>query len=113
MIEWTEVDPQVFETYPSPTPPKGPDALDAALDAVTAGQTVEITLTDESAMRGRRMVLGRRAKQRGIALQMRYHGNQIIVRQGGLTDVEQSERSEQLEQLEQPATPRAPRKRKD
>ncbi len=59
------------------------------------------------------MVLGRRAKQRGIALQMRYHGNQIIVRQERLTDVEQSERSEQREQLEQPATPRAPRKRKD
>ena len=59
------------------------------------------------------MILGRRAKQRGIALQMRYHGNQIIVRQGGLADVEQAEQSDQLEHLEQPATPRAPRKRKD
>ncbi len=117
MIEWTEVDPQHFETYPSPKPVKGPDDIDAVIALVAAGKTVEITLADEKALRGRRMAMGRRAKQQGLTLDMRYQGNKIIVRQRGSTEVEQSEQSEQseqldqLEQLERPATPRASRKR--
>ncbi len=115
MIEWAEVDPQVFDTYLSQKPAKGRDDIDDALDAVAAGKTVQLTLEDEQKMRGRRMSLGRRAKQRGIALQMRYQENRIIVRQAGTADEEPSEQAEQLEQLEQleqPATPRAARKRK-
>jgi len=80
-MNWTEVDPQHFETYPSPKPVKGPDDIDAVIALVAAGKTVEITLGDESALRGRRMSLGRRAKQQGLALDMRYEGNKIVVRQ--------------------------------
>jgi len=79
-MNWTEVDPQHFETYPSPKPLKGPDDIDAVIEAVAAGKTVEVTLADESALRGHRMSLGRRAKQQGLALDMRYQGNKIIVR---------------------------------
>ncbi len=114
MIQWAEVDSQIFDTYPSPKPPKGRDDIDEALDAVAAGKTVQLTLEDEQKMRGRRMVLGRRAKQRGLVLDMRYQSNKIIVRQRGSTGVEQSEQSEQLDQVEQmerSATPRASRKR--
>ncbi len=80
-MNWTEVDPQHFETYPSPKPLKGPDDIDAVIEAVAAGKTVEVTLADESALRGRRMSLGRRAKQQGLTLDMRYEGNKIVVRQ--------------------------------
>jgi len=81
VIEWTDVDPQRFETYPSPKPVKGPDDIDAVIALVAAGKTVEITLGDEKALRGRRMSLGRRAKQQGLTLDMRYEGNKIVVRQ--------------------------------
>ncbi len=81
MIEWTEVDPQRFEEYPSPKPIKGPDNIDAVIALVAAGKTVEMTLADESALRGRRMAMGRRAKQQGLTLDMRYEGNKIVVRQ--------------------------------
>ncbi len=80
-MNWTEVDPQHFETYPSPKPIKGSDEVDAVIALVAAGKTVEITLADEKALRGRRMSLGRRAKQQGLALDMRYQGNKIVVRQ--------------------------------
>jgi len=81
VIEWTEVDPQRFEEYPSPKPIKGPDNIDAVIALVAAGKTVEMTLADESALRGRRMAMGRRAKQQGLTLDMRYQGNKIVVRQ--------------------------------
>jgi len=61
VIEWTEVDPQHFETYPAPKPLKGPDEMDAVIALVAAGKTVEMTLADESVLRGRRMALGRRS----------------------------------------------------
>jgi len=80
-MNWTEVDPQHFETYPSPKPIKGPDDIDAVITLVAAGKTVEMTLADESVLRGRRMAMGRRAKQQGLTLDMRYQGNKIIVRQ--------------------------------
>jgi len=64
MIAWTDVDPQQFETYPLPTPLKGPDELDAVLESVASGKTVEITLVDDSVIRGRRLALGRRASGR-------------------------------------------------
>ncbi len=107
MIAWTEVNPQQFETYPSPTPLKGPDELDAVLDSVAAGKTVEITLVDDSVIRGRRLALGRRAKARGLTLQMRSHGNKLIVRQAGPAQPAPEEQGPHPEQ------PRAPRKRKD
>ena len=107
MITWTEVEPQQFETYPSPKPLKGPDELDAVLAAVAAGKTVEITLVDESVLRGRRLALGRRAKARGLTLQMRSQGNKLIVRQAELAAPAPEEPRPQPEQ------PRAPRKRKD
>lgn len=81
MIEWTEVDPARYETYPSPKPLKGPDAIDAIIEAVATGKTVELTLVDESAVRGRRMALGRRAKRLGLEIRMRYQGNKIVVQQ--------------------------------
>jgi len=92
VIEWTEVNPQHFEAYPSPKPVKGPDDIDAVIALVAAGKTVEITLADDKALRGRRMSLGRRVKQQGLALDLRYQGNKIIVRQkpdaGGSAPVE-------------------------
>ncbi len=118
MIEWAEVDPQIFDTYPNPKPAKGRDDIDEALDAVAAGKTVVLTLEDEQRMRGRRMSLGRRAKQRGLTLDMRYQDTRIVVRQRGSIEVEQSERSEQseqldqLEQLERPATSPASRRKR-
>jgi len=80
-MNWTDVDPQRFEEYPEPTPIKGLDAIDAVIALVAAGKTVEMTLADESVLRGRRMALGRRAKQQGLAVDMRYAANKIVVRQ--------------------------------
>ncbi len=99
-MEWTEVDPLLFDAYPSPQPLKGPDDMDAVLDAVAAGKTVEVTLADDSVVRGRRMSLGRRAKARGLVLQMRAQANKLIVRQEGAAEP-------------QPEKPQGPRKRKD
>lgn len=100
MVEWTAVDPQKFENYPDPKPVKGPNDIDAILDAVAAGKTIELLLADTNALRGRRMSLARRAKVRGLVLQMRSLDNKIIVRQEGSAEP-------------QPEKPRAPRKRKD
>ena len=87
MMEWTDVDPARFETYPSPKPLKGPDAIDAVIEAVAAGKTVELTLVDESVVRGRRLALGCRAKRLGLDIEMRYSENHLVVRQKrGATD---------------------------
>lgn len=99
-MEWTEVDPRLFDAYPSPKALKGPHDMDAVLDAVAAGKTVEVTLADDSVVRGRRMSLGRRAKARGLVLQMRSQANKLIVRQEGSAEP-------------QPEKPQGSRKRKD
>jgi len=84
MMEWTDVDPARFETYPSPKPLKGPDAIDAVIETVAAGKTVELTMVDESAVRGRRMALGHRLD---LDIEMRYSENRLVVRQKrGATD---------------------------
>lgn len=100
MVEWTEVEPGDFEKYLDPKPVKGRDSMDDVLDAVAAGKTIELTLVDANARRGRRMSLARRAKVRGLVLQMRSLDNKIIVRQEGASEP-------------QPEKPRAPRKRTD
>jgi len=81
MVQWAEVDPTEFETYPAVKPAKGRDDIDDILDAVAAGQTVRLTLDGDAGLRGRRMSLGRRAKKRGFSLDMRYQENRIVVRQ--------------------------------
>ena len=81
MVQWTEVDPTEFETYPAAKPAKGRDDIDDILDAVAAGQTVRLTLDGDAGLRGRRMSLGRRAKKRGFSIETRYQENRIIVRQ--------------------------------
>ncbi len=92
MIEWTDVDPARFETYPSPKPLKGPDASDDVIEAVAAGKTVKLTLVDESAVRGRRLALGRRAKRVGLEIEMCYSENRLVVRQKrGATDAAANE----------------------
>ncbi len=95
-MNWTEVKPQRFDEYPSPKPIKGPDDLDAVIALVAAGKTVEMTLADESVLRGRRMALGRRAKQQGLTLDMRYEANKIVVRQkpGTADEVASTEQNE-------------------
>ncbi len=80
MVQWTDVDPAEFETYPAAKPAKGWDDIDDILDAVAAGQTVRLTLDGDAGLRGRRMSLGRRAKKRGFSIEMRYQENRIIVR---------------------------------
>jgi len=107
MIEWTDVDPQVFETYPSPKSLKGLDDIDAVIQAIAAGKTVEMTLADASAVRGRRMVLGRRAKQRGLVLDMRYQGTKIIVRQKTVVDGTPDEPSTTEPEAEPEAEPQS------
>ncbi len=92
MIEWTDVDPARFETYPSPKLLKGPDTIDDVIEAVAAGKTIELTLVDESAVRGRRLALGRRAKRVGLEIEMRYSENRLVVRQKrGATDAAANE----------------------
>jgi len=81
MVQWTEVDPTEFETYPAAKPAKGRDDIDDILDAVAAGHTVRLTLDGDAGLRGRRMSLGRRAKKRGFSIEMRYQENRIVVRQ--------------------------------
>ncbi len=80
MVQWTDVDPAEFETYPAAKPAKGRDDIDDILDAVAAGQTVRLTLDGDAGLRGRRMSLGRRAKKRGFSIEMRYQENRIVVR---------------------------------
>lgn len=79
MLQWNEVDSDQFEQYPAPQQ-KQPDELDRVMDALADGKTVEIVVQSEADVRGRRMALGRRAKQRGFAIEMRYAANKIVVR---------------------------------
>ena len=85
MLQWNEVDPDQFEQYPAPQQ-KQPDELDRVMEALADGKTVEITVQNEGDVRGRRMALGRRAKQRGFTIEMRYAANKIIVRRSSDID---------------------------
>lgn len=109
--------PSAFRDVSLPKRVKGPDDIDAIIALVAAGKTVEITLADEKALRGRRMSLGRRAKQQGLALDLRCQGNKIIVRQkpdaGGSAPVEvASTEQDNTTDAEPPSTPASGSRRK-
>jgi len=108
MVQWTEVDPSEFESYPSLKPAKARDDIDDLLDAVAAGKTVQLTLDEGTGIRGRRMSIGRRAKKRGFAVEMRYLENRIIVRKKDGMNQESDPPADQ-----EVASPRTPRRRKD
>jgi hypothetical protein len=79
-LQWSEVEPAEFDNYPTLEKGRAPNELDDVMAALQSGRTVELTLADEKAVRGRRLALGRRAKSRGFPIQMRYSENRIIVR---------------------------------
>ena len=53
------------------------------LDAVAEGKIIRYTPKDEKDAIGKRLSLGRRAKGRGLTIEIRAHGGQLAVRRTG------------------------------
>lgn len=94
-LQWQEVTPEEFEQYPTNFKQRQPDDLDDVMAALQSGKVVRITVDDEKAIRGRRMALGRRAKQRGFPIEMRYQANTIVIRKASGEGGAQSEPAEE------------------
>ena len=79
---WQEISEKDWELIPTKQA-KAPDEVDQMLDAVAAGKIIRYTPKDEKDAIGKRLSLGRRAKGRGITLEIRAHGGQLAVRKTG------------------------------
>ncbi len=78
-MQWREVSAQEFEQIPGKAASQ-PNRWDEVLDAIDQGKIIEIPATSENSIRGMRVGIGRRAKNRGIALEMRSNGEALAIR---------------------------------
>ena len=79
------IDQDEFEQYPEPKTKPTEDPYADLIPLLRSEGFVELTLTEDTTMRGARIAIGRRAKAAGIAVQMRYdeERNQIAVQNLG------------------------------
>ncbi len=79
---WQEISEKDWELIPAKKT-KEPDEVDQMLDAVAEGKIIRYTPKDEKDAIGKRLSLGRRAKGRGLTIEIRAHGGQLAVRKTG------------------------------
>ena len=82
----------VFESYPEPKQAAKDDPYKDVIPALQEGYAVEIEVEDEAKVRGARMAIGRRAKEAGIVIAMRYSGRKLAVDKVGETTPQQPAR---------------------
>lgn len=81
-VRWEPISEQEFEALP---PPAKPGALvdpewEDLFGRLASGQAVRIPVASEKERRGRRLSLGRRAKGRGLSIEIRHGRDFLAVR---------------------------------
>jgi hypothetical protein len=70
-MEFTVVDKTKWEQLTPQTPPKPVDKYAPLLDALEAGEVIQIKTVDNKEMKGIRITLGRKSKSRGFSVEYR------------------------------------------
>ena len=80
--QYEEVDSSVFDEYPQPLGPgkKVDPQWEELLTKLDQGSVIRLPLGDDSALRGLRLALGRRAAGRGFKVETRTDGQTLVVR---------------------------------
>jgi hypothetical protein len=76
---WQEINEKAWELIPTKKG-KEPDEVDQILDQVEQGKIIRYPPTDQKDLAGKRLALGRRAKKRGVTIEMRGLGEVLAVR---------------------------------
>jgi len=79
-IEFTITDAKKWETLTPPEPAKKEDKYAKALDAIEAGEIIQIPTKDTKEMRGYRISFGRKSTARGFRVEYRIEGNILYIR---------------------------------
>src|SRR5215217_9444404 len=80
--QFEEVDASVFDEYPRPMAPgrKIDPQWEELLTKLDQGSVIRLPLGEDSALRGLRLALGRRAASRGFRVETRNDGRTLVVR---------------------------------
>lgn len=79
MLEWKKITKEEWEQFPTKAP-TAPDRWAPVLDVLESGEIVSLPYSDDKQLRGMRVALGRRAKQRGLTLEVRTHDSTLAAR---------------------------------
>ena len=79
MLEWKKITKDEWEQFPTKAP-TAPDRWAPILDILESGEIVSLPYSDDKQLRGMRVALGRRAKQRGLTLEVRTHDHTLAAR---------------------------------
>jgi len=79
-ITFKTVDNKKWETLTPPEKTVKEDKYAAVLDALEAGEIVEIPTADNKEAKGIRIAIGRKSKARGFSVQYRAEGNILYVK---------------------------------
>jgi hypothetical protein len=94
-LSFKVVDNKKWESLPPSTSTKKDDKYTPVLDALEAGEILEIPTSDNKELKGIRITLGRKAAMRGFKVESRNEGNLLYVRKST-----------------EPLEPKAPKERK-
>ncbi len=97
-LEFKVVDKKKWEELPVPTSTKKDDKYAAIIDALEAGEILEIPTADIKQMKGIRITLGRKASSRGFKVEGRTEGNILYVKKSDepTQPVERKERKKKV-----------------
>lgn len=79
-IQFKTVDTTKWEKLSPPSPAKKEDKYTPVLDALEAGEILEIPTTDNKEAKGIRISIGRKASARGFKVEYRAEGNTLYVK---------------------------------
>ncbi len=108
---WQEISEKDWELIPA-RKTKESDEVDQMLDAVAEGKIIRYTPKDEKDAIGKRLSLGRRAKGRGLTIEIRAHGGQLAVCKTGEVVSQPAQPAEMGVEDAAPPAPRRGRPRK-
>ncbi len=94
-LNFKVVDSKKWDSLPPRSSAKKDDKYTPILDALEAGEILEIPTNDAKEMRGLRITLGRKSSVRGFKVETRNNGNLLYVRKSA-----------------EPLEPKAPKERK-
>ncbi len=82
-LDFVIVDPKKWESLPIPTSPHKPDKYDKVLDALEAGEIIQLKAESENDLKGKRIALGRKSRARGFVVEFRNEGLALYARKTG------------------------------
>src|SRR5947209_8917423 len=93
------VETTLWEKLTPPATAKKTDQYVAIVDALEAGHVVKLPTKDNTEMKGKRIVLGKRVRARGFSVEYRVEGSDLYVKKSDETSIS--------------STPKTTRKKKD